>query len=36
MDASSRGADVEIPPWFVWGSNLGPYIRVGDRAWQAV
>ena len=24
MDASSRGAILEIPPWFVRGSNLGP------------
>ena len=24
MDASSRGANLEIPPWHVWSSNLGP------------
>ncbi len=24
MDASPCGAAVEIPAWYVWGSNAGP------------
>ena len=29
MNASLRGADLEIPPWFVCGSNLGPLSGLG-------
>ena len=29
MDASLHGANLEIPPWFVCGSNLGPLSGSG-------
>ena len=29
MDASLRGAILEIPPWFVYVSNLGPLSGSG-------
>ena len=29
MDASLHGAVLEIPPWFVCGSNLGPLSGLG-------
>ena len=29
MDASLRGAILEIPPWSVYGSNLGPLSGSG-------
>ena len=29
MDASSHGANLEIPPWSVCGSNLGPLSGSG-------
>ena len=29
MVARLRGADLEIPPWFVCGSNLGPLSGLG-------
>lgn len=29
MDASLRGANLEIPPWSFYGSNLGPLSGSG-------
>ena len=29
MNASSRGAILEIPPWYVWSPNLGPLSGSG-------
>jgi hypothetical protein len=29
VDASLRGANLEIPPWHVWSSNLGPLSGSG-------
>ncbi len=29
MDASLRGANLEIPAWSCWGSNLAPLSGVG-------
>jgi hypothetical protein len=29
VNASLRGANLEIPAWYVWSSNLGPLSGLG-------